>query len=315
VTSRRGGIRIFGGTSHPALLLAVCRYLELEPGRVELHQFPNENLFVRFPDDFSDQDVFLVQSLASPVNQSIMELLVMADAAKRAAAERITAVIPFYAYGRTDRRHEPRVPITARLIADLITVSGVDRVLTIDLHASQIQGFFDIPVDELRSLSLFAREYFDRSVGCVVVAPHEGSTKWAKDLAERLDLPLAIIEKRVARDPVAPAHLKILGDVVGKRVILIENEVDTGGSIANAARCLVDAGALSVSAAATHAVLSSNVVERLTEAPIDEIVVTDSMPIREDVAQNLPIRSISVAPLLGEAIRRIHEGRPLDDLL
>ncbi len=309
-------LRVFAGNAHPRLLNALCNYLEIETGEVEVFQFSNDNIFVRFRENIRHRDVFLLQPFASPVNQNIMELLIMVDAAKRASAGRITAVIPYFAYGRTDKKDQPRVPITARLIADLITVAGVDRVLTMDLHAGQIQGFFNIPVDELTALPLIADYFHERTGRQVVVAPDVGSTKRARDLAERLELPLAIIEKRRAGDFAQAESLNVIGDVSGLDAILIDDEVDTGGSLASSARALIDHGANKVSAAAVHAVLSGPANERLAAAPIDELVVTDSLPSRDrdERIANLPLTSVSVAPLLGEAIRRIHEGRSIGEI-
>ncbi len=309
-------LRVFTGNAHPDLLQSLCNYLEIPTGEAEVFQFSNENIFVRFRENIRHRDVFLLQPFASPVNQSIMELLIMVDAAKRASAGRITAVIPYFAYGRTDKKDQPRVPITARLLADLITVAGVDRILTLDLHAGQIQGFFNIPVDELTAMPLLA-EYFDERTGDrVVVAPDVGSTKRARDMAERLGLPLAIIEKRRADDFAQAESLNVIGDVRGMDAILIDDEVDTGGSLASSAQALMDHGANKVSAAAVHGVLSGPAKERLAGAPIDELVVTDSLPSRDgdERMAGLPLTSVSVAPLLGEAIRRIHEGRSIGEI-
>ena len=307
-------LRVFTGNAHPDLLSAICNYLEIQTGEIEVFQFSNENIFVRFRENVRHRDVFLLQPFASPVNQNIMELLIMIDAAKRASAGRITAVIPYYAYGRTDKKDQPRVPITARLLADLITVAGADRVLTMDLHAGQIQGFFNIPVDELTALPLIADYFHERTGGQVVVAPDVGSTKRARDLAARLGLPLAIIEKRRAGDFEQVENLNVIGEVKGMDAILIDDEVDTGGSLASAAQALIDHGAKKVAAAAVHAVLSGSAAELLASTPIDELVVTDSLPAHGEQVDGLPLTSVSVAPLLGEAIRRIHEGRSVGDI-
>jgi ribose-phosphate pyrophosphokinase len=312
---RDDDLRVFSGSANPELNLALCGHLGIRSGNRDVHTFGNENIFVRYREDISERRVFLLQSFSSPVNANIMELLVMADAAKRAGARHVTAVVPYYAYGRTDSRSEPRVPITSRLLADLITVAGVHRVVTIDLHAAQIQGFFNIPVDELSSLELFAEHFLDGPRERVVVAPHEGSIRWAKRLAERLRLPLAILEKTTAGGSDPDGQLNLLGDVRDRPVILIENEVDSGGSLARAAHRLVEYGATDVSAAATHAVLSEGAVECLEGAPISELVVTDSLPVPVGAMARLPMKTVSVAPLLAAAIRRIHERRGLDDLV
>ena len=307
-------LKIFTGNAHPSLAKAVCDYLGMELGAIEVFQFSNENIFVRICENVRHRDVFLIQPFSSPVNQNIMELLIMVDAAKRASAGRITAVIPYYAYGRTDKKDQPRVPITARLLADLITVAGVHRVLTMDLHAGQIQGFFNIPVDELTALPLIA-DYFKRDGnGRVVVAPDVGSTKRARDLAERVGLPLAIIEKRRIGNSGQAESMNVIGDVAGLEAILIDDEVDTGSSLASAARALINHGATRVSAAVTHPVLSARSLERLPEASIDQIVVTDSLPVSEEKRAKLPLQVIPIAPLLGEAISRIHGGRSVGEI-
>jgi ribose-phosphate pyrophosphokinase len=307
-------LKIFTGNAHPALAKDICEYLQIELGKVDVFQFSNENTFVRICENIRHRDVFLVQPFSSPVNQNIMELLIMVDAAKRASAGRITAVIPYYAYGRTDKKDQPRVPITARLLADLITVAGANRVLTMDLHAGQIQGFFNIPVDELTALPLIA-SYFQRDTdNRIVVAPDVGSTKRARDLAERLGLPLAIIEKRRVGNKDHAESVSLIGDVEDKEVILVDDEVDTGGSLAGAARILVEHGASSVSAAVTHAILSPLSLQRVPHSPIKELIVTDSLPVTEEKKAKLPLRVLSVAPLLGEAIRRIHGGRSIGEM-
>lgn len=298
-------LRVFSGGVHPELGRSVCAHLDVEPAPVELCRFDNENVFVRFDEDVSGLDVFLLQSFHFPVNLSIMELLVMADAARRGAARRITAVLPFYAYGRSDSRMQSRVPITARLLADLISVSGVDRVVTVDLHSPQTEGFFAMPVEALTALDLLA-EHYRKGPRRVVVAPHEGSIRWAKGLAERLGFPLAVIEKRRVG---SATELNLLGSVSGEPVVLIENQIDSGSSLATAATFLKRHGVTGISATATHAVLSAGSVARLAEAPIDEIVVTDTLPVAPAAVAGLPLRVLSVAPLLGAEIERIHRRR------
>lgn len=301
-------LRVFTGNAHPTLHSGICEYLKIDIGDVKVTQFHNENIFVKFQESIRNLDVFLLQPFASPVNQNIMELLIMADAARRASAGRITAVIPFYAYGRTDMKYEPRVPITARLIANLITTAGVDRVLTVDLHAGQISGFFDIPVDEISALPLIQQYFIQDAEDHVVVAPHEGSSQRARVLSARLGLPLAVFYKNEIDVADHAENLSILGDVTGKSTILIENEVDTGSSLANAAQRLIELGAVRVSAVAIHPVFSAPAVKRLQESPIDELLVTDTLPVHSECAARLPIKVLTVAHLLGEAIRRIHVG-------
>ena len=228
-------LRIFSGNAHQDLASDVCRYLDIEPGDVEVFQFSNENIFVRFQENIRGRDVFLIQPFSSPVNQNIMELLIMIDAAKRASAGRVTAVVPYFAYGRTDKKDQPRVPITGRLLADLIQVAGAERVLTIDLHAGQIQGFFSVPVDELTATPLIADYFLDSNAAGVVVAPDVGSTKRARDVAERWGEPLAIVEKRRFGNSGRSESVTVIGDVKGRKAIIVDDEVDTGGSLVSAA--------------------------------------------------------------------------------
>jgi ribose-phosphate pyrophosphokinase len=302
-------LKIFSGTANPELAEAVCDYLGMPLGKIEVFKFSNDNTFVRIQENVRQRDVFLVQAFSYPVNDHLMELLIMIDAAKRASAGRITAVIPYYGYGRTDKKDQPRVPITARLIADLLTTAGADRVLTIDLHAGQIQGFFNIPVDELTALPLLARYIEEKAlVNPVVVAVDIGISKRARDLAERPGVPLAIVEKRrVSGNQDKTELFNIIGEVEGMNAILMDDEVDTGGSMVSAAKSLMDAGALSVSACATHAVLSGNAVERFQDSVIDELVCTDTVPMGEE-KRNGTVKVVSVAALFGEAIHRIHSG-------
>ncbi len=250
----------------------------------------------------------MVQPICSPVNRSLMELLIMLDAVKRASAGRITAVVPYYGYGRTDKKDQPRVPITARLIADLLTVAGANRLLTIDLHAGQIQGFFQIPVDELTALHLLRRYFKKKGLdNLVVVATDIGISKRARDLAEKLNTPLAIIEKRRIGNFGKAETLNVIGDVKGMRALTVDDEIDTAGSLVGAVNALVQQGAKEVYACCTHAVLSDKAVENIKSSPVKEVVVTDTIPMRAD--KNLKRMTVlTVAPLLGEAIHRIHTG-------
>ena len=307
-------LKIFSGNAHRALADDVCAYLGIRPGETDVFQFSNENIFVRILENVRGRDVFLIQPFSTPVNQSIMEFLIMIDAAKRASAGRITAVIPYYAYGRTDKKDQPRVPITARLLADLITVAGAERVLTIDLHAGQIQGFFNIPVDELTAMPLIA-DYVEATGNTgVVVAPDVGSTKRARDVAERWGKPLAIIEKRRIGNMDRTESVSVIGDVAGRNAIIFDDEVDTGGSLVSAAETLLQHGATAVSAAVTHAVLSPLSLERLKDSAIDELVVSDSLPVSSKKIEGVDLKVVSVAPLLGEAIRRIHHNRSIGEM-
>jgi ribose-phosphate pyrophosphokinase len=302
-------LKIFSGTANPELAEAVCEYLGMPLGKIEVFKFSNDNTFVRINENVRQRDVFLMQAFSYPVNDHLMEMLIMMDAAKRASAGRITAVIPYYGYGRTDKKDQPRVPITARLIADLLTTAGADRVLTIDLHAGQIQGFFNIPVDELTALPLLARYFAEKALpNPVVVAVDIGISKRARDLAERLDVPLAIVEKRrVSGNQDKTELLNIIGEVDGMDAILMDDEVDTGGSMVSAADALIAAGAVSVHASSTHAVLSGNAVDRFQESVIQELICTDTVPLPPE-KRNGTVKVVSVAALFGEAIHRIHSG-------
>ena len=302
-------MKVFSGNAHPALAQAIAEYLGNPLGKCEVIQFSNENTFVRILENVRERDVFVVQPMSSPVNSNLVELLIMLDALKRASAGRITAVVPYYAYGRSDKKDQPRVPITARLVADLLTVAGASRVLAVDLHKQQIQGFFNIPVDELTALYLLT-DYIKKRVtnNLVVVAADFGITKQARDVAERLGVPLAIMEKRRVGNIDKTEILNVIGDVIGKTAIIIDDEIDTAGSLVGVATALIEQGSREVYACATHALFSGPAIKRISLCPIKEVVVTDTYPIppkkRIDKITVLPI-----APLLGEAIRRIHTGQ------
>lgn len=302
-------MKVFSGTSNPTLAADVCEYLGIPMGKIEVFKFSNDNTFVRINENVRQRDVFLIQSFAAPVNDNLMEMLIMIDAAKRASAGRITAVIPYYGYGRTDKKDQPRVPITARLIADLLTTAGADRVLTIDLHAGQIQGFFSTPVDELTALPILARYFEEMELpNPVVVAVDIGISKRARDLAERLNVPLAIVEKRrVEGNKDKTELLNIIGDVDGMTAILFDDEVDTGGSMMSAAEALLKAGAVKVYASSTHAILSGAAPERFSNGVIEELVSTDTIALPEE-KRNGHVKIVSIAALFGEAIHRIHDG-------
>ena len=306
-------LRVFSGNAHPALAGAICDYLEMPLGQSEVFEFSNENIFVRFCENIRARDVFIVQPIAFPVNTRLMELFIMIDAAKRASAGRITAVVPYYAYGRSDKKDQPRVPITARLIANFLETAGADRLLTVDLHAGQIQGFFNIPVDELTALSILARSFRERGDGQVVVAPDLGAAKRARNFAQMLNAPLAVMEKRRLGNDERAEVMHIIGEVKGLRAVVVDDEIDTAGTLLETMKALLEAGVREVVACATHPVLSGSAAERLEEAPIKELVVTDTIPLSPD--KRLPkITVLSIAPLLGEAIRRIHSGQSVGAL-
>ena len=307
-------LRVFTGNGHPQLAHAVCDYLQIRIGKAEVFKFSNDNTFVRILENVRQRDVFIIQPTCTPVNDNLMELLILIDAAKRASAGRVTAVVPYYGYGRTDKKDQPRVPITARLVADLLTAAGADRLLTIDLHAGQIQGFFNIPVDELTALTILGSYFQDKGLNNpVVVAIDIGITKRARDMAELLQAPLAIIEKRRVGNEDQTESLNVIGDVEGKTALTFDDEVDTAGSMISAAQALADRGVKEVYACVTHAVLSGQAPSRLVNSPLRELVVTDTIPLAED-KRNGKISVLSVAPLLGEAIRRIHEGLSVGEM-
>jgi ribose-phosphate pyrophosphokinase len=301
-------LRVFSGTAHPALAKAICGYLGSPPGNAQVFKFANDNTFVQFQENIRQRDIFLVQPFSYPVNDSIMELLIMIDAARRASAGRITAVIPYYAYGRTDKKDQPRVPITARLVADLLTTAGAERVLTLDLHAGQIQGFFNIPVDELTALPLLSRYVLEKELkDPVVVAVDIGATKRARNLAARIDAPLVIMEKRRIGNQDQTETLNVIGEVTGKVAVMVDDEIDTGGTLLSAIQVLNDRGVEEIYACCTHGLLSSGAAARLTSSSLKELIITDTLPIT-DGKQHEKITVLSVAPLLGEAIHRIHGG-------
>jgi ribose-phosphate pyrophosphokinase len=305
---------IFTGNAHRDLAEKVCRYLETSLGDCEVFEFSNENVFVKVQENVRQRDVFIIQPLSSPVNTSIMELLIMIDAMKRASAGRITAVLPYYAYGRSDKKDQPRVPITARLLANLIETAGADRVLTVDLHAGQIQGFFNIPVDELTALYDISRYFQSRRLeNLVVVATDVGASKRARNVAQNLNVPLAIIEKRRVGNDGDMEALNVIGEVAGKRALIVDDEIDTGTTIIQSIGALEERGVAEVYAACTHPVLSGPAIQRLESSSLREIVVTDTIPLPP--AKRIPkITELSIAPLIGEAISRIHSGRSVGEL-
>ncbi len=307
-------LKIFTGNGHPALAKSVCDYLEIPLGEAEVFKFANDNSFARIKENIRQRDVFIVQPTCFPVNDNLMELLIMIDACKRASAGRITAVVPYYGYGRTDKKDQPRVPITARLVADLLTAAGADRLLTIDLHAGQIQGFFNIPVDELTTLPLLG-EYFQAKEiqDLVVVAVDIGISKKARDIAERLGAPLAIIEKRRISNNDTSETMNVIGEVAGKIALVFDDEIVTGGSIVNAAKALSEEGVKDVFCCVTHPVLSQDGAEVMAKSKFSEVVVTDTIPMSPE-KRNGKFTVLSVAPLLGEAIYRIHKGQSVGDL-
>ena len=307
-------LKVFAGLSNPVLVREVCSYLKVEQGDAVVTTFSDGEIRVQINENVRGKDVFLFQSCSDPINKHIMELLLMLDALKRSSAYRITAVIPYYGYGRQDRKDEPRVPISAKLIADLITTAGADRVLTMDLHAGQIQGFFNIPVDHLYAAPVLL-DHVGRRGGrdLVVVSPDAGGVERARAFAKRLQVNLAIIDKR--RERPNEAHvMHIIGDVAGREALLLDDMIDTAGTITQGARACMERGARRVWTACTHAVLSGPALERLNASALDEVVVTDTIPLNGKDRVCPKLRVLSVAPLLGEAIKRIHEEESVSSL-
>jgi len=301
-------LKVFTGNAHPALAQAVTEYLGMSLGRSEVFEFSNENIFVRILDNVRERDTFVIQPICSPVNKSLVELLIMLDALKRASAGRITAVVPYYGYGRTDKKDQPRVPITARLVADLLTVAGANRLLTVDLHAEQIQGFFSIPVDELTALYLLS-DYFKKKDfnDLVVVATDIGISKRARDLATNLNSPLAIIEKRRVGNDDHAETLNVIGEVENKVALTVDDEIDTAGSLTGVVLALKERKAREIYACCTHPILSGQAIQKIASCPVKEIVVTDTVPVTGEKKLD-KITVLPIAPLLGEAIHRIHTG-------
>jgi ribose-phosphate pyrophosphokinase len=301
-------LKVFTGNSHPELAKDICGYLGIGLGECSVFKFSNDNTFVQFGENIRERDVFLVQSISAPVNENLMELLIMIDAAKRASAGRITAVMPYYAYGRSDKKDQPRVPITARLVANLITVAGADRLLTVEFHAGQIQGFFDIPVDELTAVPMLASDFLERGLSdLVIVAPDEGRVKRARDTARIVGASIAIIEKQRIGNEDRVEVLGLIGDVDGKTALIVDDEISTGGTVVAAADALREHGATDIYCYVTHPLLSGRASETLQRSVVKGFVATDTLPV-PDEKKNSKTHIISVASLLGEAIHRIHSG-------
>ncbi len=306
---------VFSGRGNRPLAEALCHDLGCPLAEADIFDFPNENIFVKLKRSVRGHDVFLMQGLGSPVNRNIMELLIFIDALYRASAARITVVLPFFAYGQSDKKDQPRVPITARLLADMIVTAHADRYMTIDLHAGQIQGFFSIPGDELTALPILVSYVQERHIpNTVVVSADLGFAKKARNFARRLDAPLAFVEKRRTGNARGAQALSIIGEVAGKNAVLVDELVDTGGTLASAVELLKQEGALTVNTVCTHALLSGDAVERLRQLPIDEFICTDTIYIPPE--KRLPnFRVLSVAPLLAEVIRRTNEARSVGEYI
>ncbi|HSH79323.1 MAG TPA: ribose-phosphate diphosphokinase [Herpetosiphonaceae bacterium] len=305
--SRFDDMRIFSGTGNPALTDAICKYVGVSQAEMTVKKFANDNLFVKLEESVREQDVFIVQSLHTPLSDRIMELLLALDACKRDSAGRITAVLPYYAYSRTDKRDQPRVPITARLVADMIEVAGANRVLSLDLHAGQIQGFFRIPFDEMSAMHLLINRVRDLELkNHAVVSTGLGFAKRARNFAEVLDAPLALVENRHSAEDNS-RQMNLLGDVDGKVCIIIDDEVATATTMIRVSELLIEHGATRVLAACIHPILPPGAVTRLRSSPIEQLITTDSLPPPADEPWD-GHKVVSVAPLLGEVMLRIHKG-------
>ncbi len=307
-------LKVFAGNSNPALAREICDHLGMKLGEATVSSFSDGEIRVRIEENVRGADVFLIQSFCNPINTTIMELLIMADALKRSSASRITAVIPYFGYARQDRKDQPRVPITAKLMADLITTAGANRVLTMDLHAGQIQGFFNIPVDHLYATPVLL-DYIQDVAGAdlVVVSPDAGGVERARAFAKRLQASLAIIDKR-REGPNQAQVMNIIGDVEGRNALLLDDMIDTAGTIVQGAQACMEKGARSVWAACSHPVLSGPALERLQKSQLAEVVVTNTIPLNGKETQCPKLRVLSVAPLLGEAISRIHDEESVSSL-
>ncbi len=307
--------KVFSGTANPELAKKICEYLNMPLGECIIKRFSDGEIFVEIMENVRGADVFIIQPTCPPVNEHLMELLIMVDATRRASARRITAVVPYYGYARQDRKTAPRTPISAKLVANLIVTAGARRVLTMDLHAGQIQGFFDIPVDHLYALPVFLKhikESFPNNE-IVIVSPDAGGVERAREYAKRLNAGIAIVDKRRER-PNESAVMNIVGDVKNKIAIIIDDMIDTAGTMCQAADAIMERGAIEVYGMATHPVLSGNAVERIKKSSLKALFVSDTIPLRDEAKKLEKIKVLSVANLLGEAIKRIHTDESISSL-
>jgi ribose-phosphate pyrophosphokinase len=306
-------MKILACNSNRPLAEAIAEYMSMSITKASVRRFSDMEVFVEIHENVRGEDVFVVQSTCYPTNDNLMELLITLDALKRGSARRITAVIPYFGYARQDRKSGPRTPISAKLVANLITTAGADRVVTLDLHSGQIQGFFDIPLDNLYAAPVFVNDIRARYDNVMIVSPDVGGVVRARAIASRIDADLAIIDKRRERAGVSEV-MNIIGEVQGRRCILVDDIVDSAGTLCNAAEALMKAGAVSVSAYVTHGVLSGGAVARVTSSPLEELVITDSIPATEAVKMAHNIRQVTIAPLMAESIQRISEERSVSSL-
>lgn len=304
---------LFSGRANRELASKIAKHIGVPLGKMELTSFSDKETYVKISENIRGKDIFLIQPTSPPANENLMELLIMIDAFQRASARRITAVIPYYGYGRQDRKDEPRVPITAKLVANLITTAGADRVLTMDLHAAQIQGFFDIKVDHLFAAPVFIDYFTSKNLkNLVVLSPDMGGVRRVRAYANRLDASLAVIDKRRTGANKAEV-LNVVGKVKGRQILIVDDMIDTGGTLMAAVQVIQEKGVRKIRASGTHPVLSGNVYEMIESSSLEELVVTDTIPLKQEKIKT-KIKVLSVAPLLGEAIRRIHEDKSVSSL-
>jgi ribose-phosphate pyrophosphokinase len=310
----QGELKVFGGRAHPALVKEICDYLSLPVGKVEAYNFSDGETFCQVLENVRGTDVFVVQPTCQPGNENLIELLIMLDAFKRSSATRVTAVLPYYGYARQDKKDKPRVSITAKLVADLLSTAGADRILTMDLHASQIQGFFDVPVDHLFAAPVLLDAIRKLDIpDLTLVSPDAGGVERARAIAKRLDAELAILDKRrFAANQAEVLH--VIGDVEGRNTLILDDIIDTAGTLVNSVEALLEEGARRVLAAGVHAVLSGPALERIEASPIEQVLVTNTTPLHDKVKTCKKLKPYSVAPLFGEAIRRIHEQSSVSSL-
>lgn len=309
-----GDLKVFGGRAHPQLVREIGAYLGLELGCVEAINFSDGEIFCQIDENVRGSDTFVIQPTCTPVNENLVELLILLDALKRSSASRVTAVIPYYGYARQDKKDRPRVPITAKLVADLISAAGADRILTMDLHASQIQGFFNVPVDHLFAAPVLLEAIRELNIpDLMIVSPDAGGVERARAIAKRLDAGLAIVDKR-REAPNQAKVMHIIGDVEGRSVLLIDDIIDTAGTLSSTVQALRDNGAERILAAGIHGVLSGPALDRIKASPLETVLVTDTTPLEEKLSQCDKLKPLSVAPILGEAIRRIHENSSVSSL-
>ncbi len=309
-----GKLKVFSGSANPELAAAICEHLAIPQGDILLTTFSDGEVHCQILENVRGRDVFIVQPTCNPVNTTLMELLIMIDAFKRASAKRVTAVMPYFGYARQDRKDRPRVPISSKMVSNLLEATGADRILTMDLHAPQIQGFFDIPVDHLFASPVLVRHIQELNIPCLLIfSPYCGVFVWAWAIAKRLDSSLAIIDKRRSSPNVADI-MHVIGEVQGRRAIIVDDMIDTAGTLTKVAKALVEEGAESVMAAAAHPVLSGNAIERIENSKIEKVIVSNSIPLNEAARKCEKIEQLSVAELLGDAIKSIHEETSVSSL-